>query len=205
MKKSILAPGVKEYFPINEKFELEPNEDNKHILQFSPTKKYAQYQVEYESVRNTNDINALFQFSQTHPEHVDSVYSIGEFLRLEGNYREADQLIQRVLYIYELSGGYELAEFLKNDYTSKSLIYDAYSTSFFMSLFKMMDILGKKGCFKAALEYNKYLLKLNPDDPTACLLCLDYNSISSKQFEFLLHFELQYPKYHKFIEDLHCK
>jgi len=30
-----------------------------------------------------------------------------------------------------------------------------------MSLFKMMDILGKKGCFKAALEYNKFLLKIN--------------------------------------------
>jgi len=51
-----------------------------------------------------------------------------------------------------------------------------------MSLFKMMDILGKKGCFKAALEFNKLLLKLNLDDPTACLLCLDYNSISSKEY-----------------------
>jgi len=51
-----------------------------------------------------------------------------------------------------------------------------------MSLFKFMDILGKKGCFRTALEYNKLLLKLNLNDPTASLLCMDYNAVSSKQF-----------------------
>jgi len=40
-----------------------------------------------------------------------------------------------------------------------------------MSLFKFMDILGKKGCYRAALEYNKFLLKININDPTACILC----------------------------------
>jgi hypothetical protein len=52
----------------------------------------------------------------------------------------------------------------------------------------MMDILGKKGCFKAALEYNKFLLKINLDDPTACLLSIDFNAISSKSYVFLLEF-----------------
>jgi hypothetical protein len=45
-----------------------------------------------------------------------------------------------------------------------------------------MDILGKKGCYRTALEYNKFLLKININDPTACLLCMDFNAISSKQF-----------------------
>jgi hypothetical protein len=39
-------------------------------------------------------------FMQSHPEHVDSIYAVGEFLRLQGNYRDADNLIQRVIYIY---------------------------------------------------------------------------------------------------------
>lgn len=64
-----------------------------------------------------------------------------------------------------------------------------------MALFKFMDILGKKGCFKAALEYNKFLLKINLNDPTACLLCLDYNAISSKSYSFLLSFVKNYAKY----------
>ena len=64
-------------------------------------------------VRNSNDVNALFQFSQMNPEHVDSLYAVGEFLRLQGNYRDADNLIQRVIYIYEMAGGYDLMEFIK--------------------------------------------------------------------------------------------
>jgi hypothetical protein len=58
-----------------------------------------------------------------------------------------------------------------------------------------MDILGKKGCYRTALEYNKYLLKINLNDPTACLLCMDFNAISSKQYEFLLDF-VQYFSYY---------
>lgn len=58
-----------------------------------------------------------------------------------------------------------------------------------------MDILGKKGCFRTALEYNKFLLKINLNDPTACLLCMDFNAISSKQYEFLLNF-VQYYSYY---------
>ena len=37
MKKSVLSPGVKEYFPIQEKFEVDV-ENN--LIKFVPTKKY---------------------------------------------------------------------------------------------------------------------------------------------------------------------
>lgn len=58
-----------------------------------------------------------------------------------------------------------------------------------------MDILGKKGCYRAALEYNKFLLKINPNDPTACILCIDFNSISAKSYDYLLKFIEGYSRY----------
>jgi hypothetical protein len=58
-------------------------------------------------------------FTQTHPEHVDSLYAVGEFLRLQGNYRDADSLIQKVIYIYEMAGGFELSQFINHDVTKK--------------------------------------------------------------------------------------
>jgi len=61
-----------------------------------------------------------------------------------------------------------------------------------MSIFKFIDILGKKGCYRAALEYNKLLLKLNKQDPTAALLCLDYNACSAKQYDYILQFIQHY-------------
>ena len=164
-------------------------------MRFEASKKYVSIQKEYDIVRNSNDVNALFEFSQMNPEHVDSLYSIGEFLRLQGNYREADNLIQRVIYIYEMAGGYDLLEFIKEPFIKKYIVYDQYSISFFMSIFKFIDILGKKGCFRTALEYNKFLLKINMNDPTACLLSIDFNAISSKQYSYLLNFTKDFSSY----------
>lgn len=73
-------------------------EDN--AIRFEASKKYDSLQKEYEIIKNSNDVGALFEFSQMNPEHVDSLYAVGQFLRLQGNYRDADNLIQRVLYIY---------------------------------------------------------------------------------------------------------
>lgn len=64
-----------------------------------------------------------------------------------------------------------------------------------MSLFKFMDILGKKGCYRAALEYNKFLLKININDPTACILCMDFNSISAKCSDYLVSFIKGFSQY----------
>lgn len=43
---------------------------------------------------------------QRNPYHVDAIYNVGEFLRLKGNYKDADELIQRILFIYEQSCSY---------------------------------------------------------------------------------------------------
>ena len=94
-----------------------------------------------------------------------------------------------------MAASYDLQEFMKNDIVKKYIAYDTYSTSLFMSLFKFMDILGKKGCFRATLEYNKLLLKINMNDPTACILCLDYNAISSKSYDYILKFIKNYSMY----------
>ena len=50
-----------------------------------------------------------------------------------------------------MAGSYDLMQFIKDDVVKKEVVYDEYSTSFFMSIFKFMDILGKKGCFRTAL------------------------------------------------------
>ena len=94
-----------------------------------------------------------------------------------------------------MAGGYDLLEFIKEPFIKKFIVYDQYSTSFFMSLFKFIDILGKEGCFRTALEYNKFLLKINVNDPTACLLSIDFNAISSKQYSYLLDFAKNYSHY----------
>jgi len=46
-----------------------------------------------------------------------------------------------------------------------------------------INVLGKKGCFKSAFEYNKFLFKLNMhEDPAGALLSLDYSAISCHDY-----------------------
>lgn len=103
----------------------------------------------------------MFDFMQKNPYHTDALYNIGEYFRLKGNYKEADELIQRIIYIYEYSSQYNIGLFVRDNNPSKQIAYGRYSISLFMSLFKFIDILGKKGCYRAGLEYCKFLLKLN--------------------------------------------
>ena len=42
MKKSVLSPGIREFFPIREKFEIDREED---AIKIKPTKKYDHYQI----------------------------------------------------------------------------------------------------------------------------------------------------------------
>ena len=51
-----------------------------------------------------------------------------------------------------------------------------------------VNVLGKKGCVKAAFEYNKLLFSINIEDPMGALLCLDYTAISSNDFNFVPNF-----------------
>jgi hypothetical protein len=96
-------------------------------------------------------VQEMYDFLHRNPFHTDALYNIGEFLRLKGNYKEADGLIQRILYIYEQSCMYEIGLMVKEPRPTNQFPYERFSSSFFMSIFKFIDILGKKGCYKAAL------------------------------------------------------
>lgn len=66
-----------------------------------PTTKYEVLQKEFEIQRNTYDPQNVFQFSQHNPNHVDSLFNIEEFFRLQGNFKEANALLERILFVYE--------------------------------------------------------------------------------------------------------
>ena len=56
-------------------------------------------------------------------------------------------------------------------------------------LVKYIDVLGRKGCSKTALEVCKLLLGLNPKHDTwGVLLRIDFYSLRAKEYEFLIKF-----------------
>jgi len=115
-------------------------------------------------------------------------------MRTQGDYKQTNQLLENILFIYEDSLSYECNIFEADD---AILSYDEnqFSRTFFLALNRFINVLGKKGCYRSALEFNKFLVKLNPyQDPVGGLLTLDYNSISCKNFDYLMKFPNKFGK-----------
>ena len=63
-------------------------------------------------------------------------------------------------------------------------------------LVKYIDVLGRKGCSRTALEFNKLLLGLSPQiDLSGALLKIDFYAVRAKEYNYLLdlveHFDEQ--------------
>jgi hypothetical protein len=70
---------------------------------------------------------------------------------------------------------------------------DTLNTVFGDCLVKYIDVLGRKGCCRTALEFCKLLLGLNPKDDThGVLLRIDYYANRAKESEYLLEFCSQF-------------
>ena len=137
-------------------------------------------------------------FMHQNPFHAEALYDLAEFFRIKGDFKKANEFLETILYVFEDSFGYEFKIFTEYDLLL-SFDHNQFSRVFFQAVSRFIDILGKKGCYKSAFEYNKFLVKLNPfHDPVGGLLTLDYNAISSKNFEFLLSFPHQFgEEYYK--------
>lgn len=100
--------------------------------------------------------------------------------------------MELILYLYEESFGYEFKILERND-VCLDPTYNQYSQVLFTTLIQFIDMLIRKGCYRAALEYNKFLVKLNPLlDPSGGLLILDSQAILSGESEFLQKFPVNF-------------
>ena len=66
-------------------------------------------------------------------------------------------MIENLLYLYEESFSYELFPLLQEEKVTVAIEYDNWSKELFRTLFSFISVLGKKGCYKAALEFNKVI------------------------------------------------
>ena len=57
------------------------------------------------------------------------------------------------------------------------------------SIVKYIDVLGRKGCSRTALEFCKLLISMVPqEDPFGALLRIDYYAIRAKEYDYLIKF-----------------
>lgn len=100
------------YAPLPDKLDLElikVNEFGHRIFAFKPTAKFLALQETYKTIKNTHDPNNMFQFSQVNPFYPEAFYDTGEFLRLQGDMKGANKLLEQGLYFYEECFSYDFS------------------------------------------------------------------------------------------------
>lgn len=167
------------------------------IFGFEATSKIASLQESYETIRNTMDPNAIQDFLMINPYYPEALYNMAEFFRLKGNYKDANYLMEKLLFFYEECFTFEFKIFDEDNCCILDQNHNSLTSLFFKALFKFMIILAKKGCYKSALEYAKLLLKLNPlDDPMGALLMIDHFALSAGRLVFLKDFCERYGEHY---------
>jgi hypothetical protein len=93
------------------------------------------------------------------------------------------ELLERSLYCFEISWHHlfnPMAGNCRLEYKIEE------NRTFFLALFRYIQMLGREGTVRTALEYCKLLLGLDPTDPMFVLCIIDYFCIRSGEYEYLL-------------------
>lgn len=111
-KNFYLVYNEEVFAPLPDKLDLEltkVNEFGHKIFAYKPTTKFLTLMEMYKDIKNTHDPNNMFQFSQMHPFYPEAFYDVGEFLRLQGDMKGANKLLEQGLYFYEECFTYDFA------------------------------------------------------------------------------------------------
>ena len=183
-KNFILTPSLKKS---NQAINYLPSMELKNEkFSFEMSKGYLKLYQNYLLCIESNDPGLLHDFSNKYPFHIEALYQLCLIYKMQAKYEQVYQILERILYSFQLSFHHQFSPIGRNaniDMNSTSL-----NKVFFKSLFMMIDCLGRKGCYRTALEYVKFLLCLDFKDPMGCLLLIDFYSLSTKKFSYFIYF-----------------
>lgn len=164
--------------------------NNDKLFTYKYTQIYDHIEQEYLSVIQMQNPQLISQFVRMYPYHVNGCLALSYLLETQADYNDAQLLIKRALYTLEQSLSADINLFngcCRLDYETEC------NKSLYHTLYKHIQMLGKKGLPRTALEYSKVLLSLNPlIDPTCILLSIDYYAIRSQQYKYLIDFVNHY-------------
>ncbi|KAJ1957955.1 hypothetical protein GGI12_004873 [Dipsacomyces acuminosporus] len=149
--------------------------------------RFRSVQLEFLSSVMTHNADAIAALVYQHPYHVDALLQLSEIIKqTSGDFGEAAELVERALYAFE--NGFA-PKFSAINGTARLDFRRIESRSFFLALFRHMQFMARRGCWRTVFEVNKVLLSLDPEqDPYGALLTLDFHALKCKQYEYVQAF-----------------
>eukprot|EP00833_Pecoramyces_ruminatium_P007610 jgi/Orpsp1_1/1181642/evm.model.c7180000078030.2 len=193
-KRSFKRNGLvipKENWPMFERIGLdmeliETKDDGTLVFKFTHSTKYQEIQRIFLDCVASYNPNNIAELLRRYPYHVDSLIQLSEVFKHSGDIPMAASFIERAVYTFDRSIHPRF-----NATTGLCRINYKYieNRSFFIALFKHIQYLGRKGCWRTAFEFCKLLLGLDhKDDALGALLFIDYYALMSKEYQWLMDF-----------------
>ncbi|XP_076764371.1 nuclear localized protein 1 [Xylocopa sonorina] len=154
------------------------------VYDHSPS--YRQIQLKFlEAVESSNSENIVNIFN-AYSYHVDTLLQLAELCKLNEDLATAAEFTERALYCLECAF-HPLFNFTtalcRLDYRKQQ------NRALFITLFKHLNFVGGRACYRTSLEFCKLLLSLDPEgDPLAVILSLDFYALKAKEYEWFIEF-----------------
>lgn len=160
------------------------SKDGVHYFTFEHSRDYQQVQFKFLDAVESMDPNNIVGLLQLNPYHIDSLLQLSDVCRIQEDQEMARDLVERALYSFECTFH---PLFSLTSSTSRLDYLRPENRAFYLTLYKHMMFLEKRGCPRTALEYCKLILSLDPDsDPLCMLLLIDFLTLRSREYQSLL-------------------
>ncbi|KAJ2703753.1 hypothetical protein FB645_003774 [Coemansia sp. IMI 203386] len=151
------------------------------------TTRFRTIQLEFLGAVESHNPDAISRIVYHYPYHVDALLQLSEILKQTGgDFGEAGELVERALYAFECGFA---PRFSPTNGMGRLDFRRVESRGLFLALFRHMQFMARRGCWRTAFEVNKALLSLDPvQDPYGALLTLDFHALKSKQYDYVCQF-----------------
>ncbi|CAK9802529.1 Transcription factor 25 [Anthophora plagiata] len=160
--------------------------NNVQYFMYEHSLSYRQVQLKFlQAVESLNPEN-IISIINAHSYHVDALLQLAELCKLSEDLAMAAEFTERALYCLECAF-HPLFIFTtplcRLDYKKQQ------NRALFITLFKHLNFVGGRACYRTSLEFCKLLLTLDPEgDPLAVILSLDFYALRAKEYEWFIEF-----------------
>jgi len=161
------------------------------VFSYSASVEYEQVQEVYRQVQESFNPEHLMSLIRAHPYHIDALLTMSDLYRSTGDTAYADEMLEQCLYALERGWPRSLVNMLQSG-DPVEVPYSGYNISLYIALGRYVQILGRRGLHRTALECCKLVLSLNQDDPCGMLSTIDYYALRCGEYDFLRSFAEQY-------------
>lgn len=185
-RKTVLVP-MEDNYPPNIKGGLEmtmlEDIDGIKTFKFVHSKSYQQTQFMFFQCVQSGDPQTLMNLLNQAPFHIDTLLQVSEILRHQGDNEQSLEMLTRALFAFDraLHPLFNIASGL-----ARLPFEYPENRPFYLAIYRYIQSLGRRACWSTALEFNKLLYGLAPEeDPYAALLSIDFYAIKARRWDFI--------------------